>query len=225
MYDDKLPKRPDRSLKLYEPDGNWENSWKQAGYVYNGGKGGTVNLWDAYSIGYLEASKKLIEAAKRDEFTYDTFGYPIFYLFYHYLELRMKEIIMNGKVLIDDKESHKNTHDINKLWEECKRIMKMIRNWKRYSELPANMKKDYQTMDHFIKEIATDKKAQSFRYPVDTEGNELLSDKSVRVFNISTLSVVVDWLSLMLEGISTGIDESLSAKREYEAEYPGEDYY
>ena len=225
MYDGELPKRPDRSLKLYEPDGNWGDSRGQAGYVYNGGKGGTVNLWDAYSIGYLEASKKLIEAAKRNEFTYDTFGYPMFYLFYHYLELRMKEIIMNGKVLVNENRSYPNIHNLTDLWKECKRIMMIIENWEKYSELPADMKKDYQTMDHFIKEIAKDGKAQSFRYPVDNKGNELLSDDSIRIFNISSFSTVVDWLSSMLEGISTEIDESLSAKREYEAEYSGEDYY
>ncbi|SET02364.1 hypothetical protein SAMN04488587_2002 [Methanococcoides vulcani] len=225
MSDFELPKRPDRSLKLYEPDGKWEDKWRQAGYVYNGGKGGTVNLWNAYSIGYLEASKKLIEVAKRDDFTYDTFGYPIFYLFYHYLELRMKDIIINGRALINENTGYPNIHDLNQLWNECKSILKKMEGWEKYSELPDDIKKDYQTMDHFIKEIAKDGKAQSFRYPVDKKGNEFLSDNSIRVFNISSFSSVVDWLSLMLEGISTGIDESLSAKYEYEAEYAGEDYY
>lgn len=225
MSDVELPKRPDRSLKLYEPDNNWEDNWKQAGYVYNGDKYGTVTLWNGYSVGYLESTKKLIEVAIRGEFRYDTFGYPIFYLFYHYLELRMKEIIMNGKRLVDENTSYPNIHNLNQLWDECKKIMKIIEKWEKYSDLPTDMKKDYQTMDHFIKEIAADDNAQSFRYPVDKKGNELLSDESIRVFNISTFSVVVDWLSSMLEGMSTGIDEGLSAKWESEAEYLGEDDY
>lgn len=224
MFNLDIPERPDRSLKLYEPDVNWKDKWRQAGYVYNGGKGGTVNLWDVYAIGYLEASKRLIEAAKGGNFIYDTFGYPIFYLFSHYLELRMKEIIMNGKLLIGETAAYPNIHGLNQLWDECKRILKIIENWKEYSELPDDIKKDYQTMDHFIKEMAKDNSAQSFRYPVDKKGNILLSDKSVRVFNIANFSSVVNWLSIMLEGISTGIDEGLLAKWEYEAEYSGDEY-
>jgi hypothetical protein len=231
MSEIKIPKRPDKSLKLFGPDVNLKNNWKQAGYVYNGGKGGNVNLWDAYSIGYLEAVKKLIKAAKKDDFTYDTFGYPIFYLFYHYLELRMKEIIMNGRLLIGEPADYPNIHSLNQLWDECKRILKTIQGWEKYSDSSDELKKDYQAMDHFIKEMAKDDNAQSFRYPVNKKGNELLSDESIRVFNISSFSDVVDWLSITLEGISTGIDEGLSAKqeseaeaREYEAEYAGEYY-
>lgn len=68
------PKRPDCSLDLYEPARDQEI----CGYVYNDGR--IADPWEAYADGYLAAVKKLIEIAKRNEFTEDTFGYPIFYL-------------------------------------------------------------------------------------------------------------------------------------------------
>lgn len=224
MSDIELPKRPDKSLKLFEPDDNWSDNWRSAGYVYNGGKGGTVDIWNAYSIGYLEAVKKLIEVAKRDDFRYDTFGYPIFYLFYHYLELRMKEIIIHGRQLIGEKQRYPSSHDLIHLWSECKKILKNIEHGETYSDLSEDSKTNMETLDYFIKQMAKDNKAQSFRYPVDKEGNELLSDKSIQVFNISSFSSVVDWLSLILDGISSAIDADLSAKYEYEAEYARENY-
>ena len=90
-FDFNPPERPECSLDLYKQAKGKEI----CGYVYNDGK--IADPWEAYADGYLAAVKKLIEVAKRNEFMVDTFGYPIFYLFYHYLELRLKQIIRRGE--------------------------------------------------------------------------------------------------------------------------------
>lgn len=210
-----LPKRPECSLDLYEPPTDQE----VYGYVYHTG------AWDAYTNGYLSAVKRLIEVVERDEFEDDTLGYPIFYLFRHYLELRMKGIIYNGEFLIpiNDQKYWNNlkhwpkSHDIVSLWEKCKMILQNMYGWKKYSDLGDNKKIDYETMDHFIKKISQDKEGAAFRYPKNTKDEPLLIDEKDQNFlNISHFSDVVNWLSNQLDGISIGMDEYLDAKREFE---------
>jgi hypothetical protein len=222
MCNFELPKRPDTCLNLYGPDTDWEDNWRFSGYLYNNG---TLNYsLDAYASGYLEAVKKLIKSVKDNEFGNDTFGYPIFYLFSHYLEIRMKKIILNGKELLNQNPDFPKTHDLFSLWKECKEILKKIEKWKEYSDLDEETKKDYETIDHFIKEIAQDNNSESFRYPVNKKWVPLLINNSVHCLNIPVLSDVADWLSNKLDGISIGIYENLCAKREFEAEYSGDEY-
>lgn len=213
-----LPRRPDRSLKLFEADG----AWQQCGGVYNGEDTGCGDAWDAYALGYREAVQCLVGAVEKKEFGYNTFGYPIFFLVHQYLELRMKEIIKNGRPLVDDNRKLKPSHCLWNLWIDCKEILKKIEVWEEYNDLDDETRQDYLTMDHFIGEINRDTQAQSFRYPVDTKNRPLLNDASIHTLNVKNLGVVFDWISNMLEGISTGIDEEKKARAEYEAEYRGE---
>lgn len=219
---DGLAPRPDRSLSLYQPGKNFRNS----GYVYRedkGKQGKKGYIWDAYATGYLDATKELIEAVKEGKFSYDTFGYPVFYIFSHYLELRFKEIMQNGRLLIGEDAGFLDSHDLVTLWGECKRILKKIEGWNKYTELSKEARDIYLTIDHFVKELNQDHKAQSFRYPEDLNGNPLLSDDKITALNIENLSLVVNWLSENLDGISTGIDEYQNIQTELKAEF-SEDY-
>mgnify|MGYP000860856155 CR=1 FL=1 len=203
------PKRPDCSLDLYKADRREEI----CGYIYNDGR--IADPWEAYADGYLAAVKKLIEVAKRNEFMEDTFGYPIFYLFYHYLELRLKRIIRCGEFFITpthQKQDLSTSHNIVSLWEKCKIILKEIEGWKEYADLSEDIKKDYETIDHFIKEVARDTTSQAFRYPDNFKKQKpfLVDDKEHQFLNVTNLSHVVDWLSYRLDGISMAIAVQLS---------------
>ena len=203
------PERPECSLDLYKQAEGKEI----CGYVYNDGT--IADPWEAYADGYLAAVKKLIEVAKRNEFMVDTFGYPIFYLFYHYLELRLKRIIRCGEFFITpthQKQDLSTSHNIVSLWEKCKIILKEIEGWKEYTDLSEDVKKDYETIDHFIKEVARDTTSQAFRYPDNFKKQKpfLVDDKEQQFLNITNLSYVVDWLSYRLDGISMAIAVQLS---------------
>lgn len=164
--------------------------------------------------------KKLIEIARNGGFRHDTFGYPIFYLYCHYLELKMKQIIRLGWPLIGKDTGFPNSHDLLDLWGHCKRIVNFIDDLNSYEDLSPESKQEYLTMDHFIKELARDNKAQSFRYPVDKDGNLLLADGALEVLNIPNLSHVVEWLSNNLDGMYTNLDEYLKIQDEMLAECP-----
>jgi len=219
MYKNELSPRPERSLSLYKPDRNFRHS----GYVYREDRGKQGNIWDVYAAGYLDAVQELIQAVKEGKFRGDNFGYPIFYLFSHYLELRFKEIVLHGRPLIGEDTGFSKGHDLIQLWGECKRILKEVDGWKEYSELDDKARQDYLTMDHFIRQLSCDPRGQSFRYPVDRDGNPLLADDSITALNIENLSIVVNWLSENLDGISIGIDEERIIHDEIRAEF-SEDY-
>ena len=49
--------------------------------------------WDSYATGYKEAADAIMERIIADPAWIDTYLYPVMFLYRHYLELRMKEII------------------------------------------------------------------------------------------------------------------------------------
>lgn len=225
------PKRPDRSLNFYKRTHGFEI----AGGTYNDYIG-CDSLWslNAYAHGYLGAAQKLVKALKREMIVtgkedIHTLGYPIFFLFEHYLELKMKEVILkNGYLIFLDKYKGKkgcdvtSSHDLNNLWAACEEILNKIAQENGVSDLNEDtqmeFKKDHETIGYFIKLIAQDKMAQAFRYPNDTKGMPFLVDTPHPILNISVLSDVMDWLSYVLDGISTGIDEYRAERGRYKAE-------
>ena len=218
MFEVKIPERPPRSLKLFELD----RAWRQCGYLYGEDRGKCGDAWNAYAHGYLEVVRCLTKTVERNEFSSDTFGYPIFFLVHQYLELRMKEIIKNGRLLIEKNSQVQKGHDLTQLWGECKKILKGLDGWKNYNELDDEVRQIYLTLDHFIQEINRDPHGQSFRYPVDRDGKPLLNDDSIQALNVKNLATVFEWVSSILDGISTGIDEEQKARAEYLAEFAEE---
>lgn len=209
------PKRPDLTLDFYKINSKSDF----LGHVYNANK--ASDAWNAYSHGYIEAIKKLIEVVKIDKFLYrhrcnNTIGYPIFYLFAHYLELKMKEILRkwNSK----EKKNNWKTHNLKSLWDECKKILQYM-NWYEGSNFSDEEKMEWEkiieTMDHFINEFVKVGNSEAFRYPVDIHDNPFLDSAPHYILNVSALSEVVDWLSYQLETISDGIDEHWRIEGEY----------
>ncbi|MGB9941187.1 hypothetical protein [Methanosarcina sp.] len=225
------PKRPDRSLNFYKRTQGFEI----VGRTYNDYKGGDP-LWplNAYAHGYLNAAQKLVKALKREIIVtgkedIHTLGYPIFFLFEHYLELKMKEIIhRNGYLISLDKYKDKRGHDVTSshnltnLWTACEEVLNKIEQEEGVSDLSEDtqmeFRTNYETISYFIKLIEQDKMAQAFRYPNDNMNKPFLVNTPHMILNISVLSDVMDWLSYMLDGISTGVDEYRAERGRYKAE-------
>lgn len=208
---------PDRNLSLFEPAENYRN----AGYVYRFHGGNSEDLWDVYANGYLDAVNELIKSVLEERLTSDTFGYPIFYLFSHYLELRFKEIMQIGRPLIGGDIGYSKGHNLIQLWGECKKIFKEVYEWKEYSDLDKEGREIFLTIDHFVKELSQDSKAQTFRYPMDVNGKSLIKD-SIVVLNIENLAILANWLPHSLDSLCSGIYENKRLMDEYHAELRAE---
>ncbi|MDD3069525.1 MAG: hypothetical protein PHR89_04980 [Bacilli bacterium] len=214
---------PDRKLSLFERAENHLNS----GYVYRAGMGSPDEIWGTYARGYLSAVEELIKSVLEGRITSDTYGYPIFYLFSHYLELKFKEIMLIGRPLIGDDIGFSKGHNLFQLWGECKKIFKVVYEWKEYSDLDIQGREIFLTMDHFVKELSQDNQAQTFRYPVDVNSKPLMKD-SIVVFNIENLALVTNWMPKALDCLCVQIYLNRELMNEYysesRAEYR-EDYW
>lgn len=222
IYDSKKYSKPSLSLSLYKPDENWTVTHRYSGYNYNRQECSLSNPWDAYAYGYSEAVTILINAEKKGDFSANTFGLPIFFLFNHYIELRMKTIISNGINITCQNPDFEKLHNLNKLWDYCKDILRYLGGWNKISELNRELREDYNTTNKFISEINFNNQSQLFRYPT-IDNDEVPSHKNnIKYLNFPVFYSWVDWFADVLEGIDTGICEYLSSKHEYEAEYVGE---
>lgn len=209
---------PDRKLSLFDRAKDFRN----AGYVYRVEDwGDPANIWGIYASGYLSAVEELIISVLEGRLTSDTYGYPIFYLFSHYLELTFKKIMLIGRPLIGDDTGFSKGHNLFQLWGECKKIFKVVYEWKEYSDLDIEDREIFLTLDHFIKELSQDNQAQTFRYPVDVHSIPLMKD-SIVVLNIENLALVTNWLPGILDGLCAPIYENKELMNEYYSEYGGD---
>lgn len=84
--------------------------------------------WERYIAGYKAAGDRLIGTLRRYKVpNASCMVYPILYLYRHYLELRLKEIIESGNKLrprAQRVESDGLGHNLVRAWQECQKIFK-----------------------------------------------------------------------------------------------------
>jgi hypothetical protein len=73
------------------------------------------NPWHLCATGYLEAADHLSARVIETERGLDTSIYPIVFLYRHYLELRLKELIVQGSALVEMPANLKMNHHIDEL--------------------------------------------------------------------------------------------------------------
>jgi len=169
--------------------------------------------FETYCIGYLDACKLILnDMGKNRQFISDTLVFPIVYLFRHYLELRLKKIIIIGK-----KNSNKRVnvikykHNLENLWKEAKECIKTY--W------PSSCNSELNIIKNNILEFHNkfDQFASAFRYPVDNRGNKSFK-KNVHI-DLKQFKKSMEEISNFLDGCSEGMLEekeiTLEMKREF----------
>ncbi len=164
------------------------------------------NPIELYTIGYKEAGDRLVEfvlAKARDQ---DVMVFPILFLYRQYIELRLKEIIREGKILLKEGSSYPKHHKISDLWNTVKSIA--IRVFENYNEPP-----DFYHAEHVITEFSKiDPESFSFRYPESKSGENQFA--GITHINIRRAAVHIDELAKDLEGISEIISVYRDLKQE-----------
>lgn len=139
--------------------------------------------FDLYAVGYKRAADLLVEHAIITHSNQDTLVYPIVFLYRHYLELRMKDIIKDGNLLLDSPESYPKGHNISKLWEKCKVIIKKLNG-------SNGIMDEIKAVDENITEFSKiDPKSMAFRYPTDREDKPSLP--GIKYINLGNLISVM----------------------------------
>lgn len=161
------------------------------------------NSWDVYAIGYKEAADVLCERVFETGRHADLLIYPIAFLYRHYLELRIKDIIMAGRTLLEQTLDFQHVHRIDVLWYSCRKILEEVS--------PGSPRDDFDAVEDCIRQFAkVDPESMSFRYPVTKDGKATLP--SLQHINIRNLQEVMARISSLLEGASDSISVYLDHK-------------
>lgn len=143
-----------------------------------------VPNWTLYIEGYKNAADCLVDCAA-EVHEADILVYPIVFLYRHYIELQLKDllqILYKYHNLSCEPPGH---HYLVKLWCEFRTLMERI-------------DKSFWGIEHYdhiearIKEFdLIDKKSDSFRYPLDRKGNlshddikEIIGDGMLNIFQM-----------------------------------------
>lgn len=167
------------------------------------------HVLDLYATGFKEAADVLVEEVSETRHRQDVLVFPIGFLYRHYIELRLKEIVKTGRELLDEDGGAPTGHNLTTLWGSARAIIEKV--W------PEASKDDLNATEGCLSRFAeADPGSDGFRYPCDRSGNPTLSD--VRQINLRNLKEVVDRLSVVLDGASTGISVYLDDKLEMMAQ-------
>ena len=155
------------------------------------------NIWLYYGEGY-KLTIELIEKhiLLEDNSNQDFMIYPYCYIVRHYIEIRLKEIVFEGNKIIDEEVDFKLNHDLSKLWMKSQEVLKKV--WKQdFQKAPDNI-------SQFVNQFhSIDVKSDSFRYPIDKNGNINL-DRTEEI-NFRQLCEIVNEVKFYLDGITDGL--------------------
>jgi hypothetical protein len=155
------------------------------------------------------AADNLVQSVIASNDSQDYLVNPIAFLYRHYLELRLKELLFSSTLLLQEDPRVQNEHDLTKLWEELRPKLEKVRpGFTTDSDLDA--------IKNRLREFCEkDPGSYAFRYPVNPRGKPALPDMLI---NLKQLRDVVQGISLVLDSISTAIGVYADTASDHQAE-------
>ena len=173
--------------------------------------------WDKYADGYKQAGDSLVESLPKSEWQVNQIVFPVLFLYRHYIELRLKELLRKSGELLDSTTDVPKEHSLRCLWKLVRPRIETILGSK-------EVKHDSDAVEARIHELdAVDPNSIEARYPDDGAGNPTL--KSIAYVDLGHLRDVVNDMSYVLDGASSALVAQLDLKYEVEAEYRNEARY
>jgi len=173
--------------------------------------------WSNFTIEYEEAVNVLIDNMIKTE-RRNFMVFPTIFLYRHYIELILKEIILNNWEYLEIAKPFPSGHDIYKLWSICRDCLKeadkqVDPSFARSREYVEQIIRAYDSLEADLNKFAEiDPDSERFRYPVDSQGNPKEVDEKLLIELLRELPELVKRISYNLDGISTGIDQILQDK-------------
>jgi len=199
MADEKVLQAED-SESLFGPDSDW---WHNACLNVFG-----IDI-NAYAIGYRQAADFLVERVGQERRYQDTLVYPIAFLYRQYLELRLKQLIHIGHVLLDKPRDRGNLHHgILKLWQQLRGTLEELH--------PGEYADDFNKIEMRVTEFdRVDPSSTAFRYPTNKGGDPSL--EGLRHINLRKLADAIGEIAVILEGAASEFEMLLQDKAEMES--------
>ncbi len=142
--------------------------------------------------------------------TLDSLIYPICFLYRHYLELTMKELIARGSRLTQGKYDYpKDQHSLLELWEKCRELLLKLVDSVSQETLDA--------VEETIVQMKFDSNSQSFRYPETKKDTPTLLN-SITHLNVRKLMEVIERVGNFLEGANEYLSVVIDVENEMREE-------
>ena len=200
-----FPALPIAGMPVFTSGGDWPNT-------ANTTKAWILDSWDHYADGYRSAADQLVDdIVERRLRRLDAVVYPLVYLYRHYLELRLKQLIpLTGRYLYLDQEFPAR-HDLLLMWDTLR--PRLEHGWE---GLPSAV------IEAQLREFERwDRDSYAFRYPEDKRGKPNLV--GLDQIDVRHLKEVVARLSTVFDTVAFGIGAMLDLRDDVEAEL--QNYY
>lgn len=166
--------------------------------------------FDVFAEGYYNGADILVKHVIENGTDQDTLVYPIVFLYRQHLELRFKEIIREGWLLLNEGQDFRPIHDLQILWRQVKEVIKKL--WPDEEETQGES-----LIEHIVNEFSTlDQHSFSFRYPESKDGEKFLAN--LENINIRHLSEMLQEAYEFLYGVSAAIVHYRSLASEYSSD-------
>lgn len=160
--------------------------------------------WELFCMGFQEAACALIKAVLNEEEGQDWLVYPILFCYRHYVELRLKYLLLLTDSL---PEKLKGSHDLQSLWDL---VRKQLPPEERLSEAGCV---DLKHVADAIGQLSTiDLKGDSFRYPQHLDGEVVRFGQ--RNIGLASLKQVIDEVTCVLEALASVAEHHVENRAE-----------
>jgi hypothetical protein len=167
---------------------------------------------EVYVMGYKEAADSLINQVMESGRHQDMLVFPICFLYRQYIELRLKEVIRSGRLLLDEPEGFPQHHDLQKLWPLALGVLKKVF----VDDLEP--KEELALAAHVVEQFSSiDRGSFAFRYPTDKSGNNQLD--GINHINLYRVAEYVNAFAEVMDAGSMGISVYLDQKSEMAFDY------
>ena len=166
-------------------------------------------------LGFRRAAEMLYDAmlASQSIRDLDTVIFPYAMCWRHHVELQLKSVLAQLRVLGDLPAQDRHHHGVAQLWQECRKLL--------IKHFPNESRTDLKSVDRVMRQLADmDPDGQAFRYASRRDGNETLLN--VDRINLVTFNEAMLGVANYLDAVDTGVGEYLSIKREMDAYYAAE---
>lgn len=148
----------------------------------------------------------------KDNRWYETAWYAYAFCCRHTIELQLKALLPQFRLLLEEKQRDAFHHDILKLWQELEPLI--------IKAFP-NEPKDYKHAERIIKQFnMIDPDGEELRYDRRKDRSQTL--KVIEIIDIDEFHVAADAVITYLDTLDTAVWEYLDFKREMESEFLAE---
>ena len=144
----------------------------------------------AYARGYRIAADRLVRSVGRKEDDERSLEYPIMFLYRHYIEIQLKQIINLAKHVERDPSKAPFSHNLTELWNGAR--AKLDTYWPTEDVVHLNRAAEY-----IAKFAMLDADSQAFRYPRNRKGK--VSVGHLRSVNPERLSETMSRLTAFFD--------------------------